>query len=95
MLEILLLGSVVGDACQAPNPIELALIIALISGIGVFSIASGLAIVSVVNTIVALLLSGASVGAIVAAISGDAVVTSGSLEVITQMVIMIKGILGC
>ena len=84
-----------GGACHSPNPFEIALIIALIGGIGVFSVASGIAIVSIANTIVALLISGASIGAVVAAVSGNAAAASGSLEVITQMVLMIKGILGC
>lgn len=84
-----------GSACHSPNPFELTLIISLIGGIGVFSVASGLAIVSMANTIVALLISGASISAVVAAVSGNAVATGGSLEIVTQMVLMIKGILGC
>jgi hypothetical protein len=84
-----------GGVCHSPNPFELTLIVALIGGIGVFSVGSGIAIVSMANTIVALLISGASIGAVVAAVSGNAAATGGSLEVITQMVLTIKGILGC
>jgi hypothetical protein len=84
-----------GGACHSPNPFELTLIVALMGGIGVFSVASGIAIVSMANTIVALLISGASIGAVVAAVSGNAAATGGSLELITQMVLTIKGILGC
>jgi hypothetical protein len=95
-LSQLVIGQVqIGAACHAPNAFELTLIVALMGGIGVFSIASGIAITSMASTIVGLLLSGASVSAIVAAISGNAAATGGSLELITHMVFMIKAILGC
>lgn len=100
-LELIQLSQIVigqvyaGAACHAPNPFELTLLVALIGAVGVFSVGSGIAIVSMASTIATLLVSGASISAVVAAISGNATATGVSLEVITQMVLIIKGILGC
>jgi|GEM_PF-6543035 len=59
-------------ACHDPNPFEWTLIISLASAVSIFSVLSGAALVTMLTTIVSMILAGASISAILAAIAGDA-----------------------
>lgn len=85
----------VGGACTPPNPYEWIAIVALISGAGILSVVTGTAVFSIGSTIVTMAISGASISAITAAITGDAFATAGGTEVLTSLIISIMNILGC
>ena len=85
----------VSGVCTPPNPFEWVAIIALISGAGILSAVTGTALIGVASTIVTMLIHGASISAIVAAISADTLVTVGGTEALTSLIISIMSILGC
>ncbi|MDY6803442.1 MAG: hypothetical protein SXA11_06495 [Cyanobacteriota bacterium] len=92
---ILIQPYLAGAICQNPNPLEWVLIVALVGGCVVFSGAGAVAIASVAGTMVSLIIAGSSLATIAAAVTGDAALAGGALEIIAGMVIAIKGILGC
>lgn len=94
-MEFVFLLTQVGGACTPPNPFEWIAIIALISGAGVLSVATGAAVFSIGSTIVTMAISGASISAIAAAISGDAFATAGGMDVSILLIVDIMNVLGC
>ncbi len=94
--SIILIQPYLAEAiCPNPNPLQFLLIVALVGGCVVFSGAGAVAIASISTTIIGLIIGGASVATIAAAVTGDVAVAGGSLEIIAGMVYAIKGILGC
>lgn len=85
----------VGGVCTAPNPFQWAAIIALISGAGVVTITTGTALISIATTIVTMLVAGASISAIIEAISGQAIASTGGVEILVTLINAIMSILGC
>jgi hypothetical protein len=84
------------QACPAPNPIQMALIVALVAAIGIVGVgASVVAITSVATIIVQQILAGASIVAIAAAIEVDVQTTGVSLGILAALVASIQNILGC
>ena len=94
-MEFSFIFAQVGGACTAHNPFEWVAIIALISGAGIFSISTGVAGVAIATTMVDMISTGASAPAIATAVSGHAIAGTGSIEVLTSILLSIKGILGC
>jgi len=92
---ILIQPYLAGLVCHNPNPLQFLLIVALVGGCVVFSGAGAVAIASIATTMIGLIITGASVATIAAAVTGDVAVAGGSLEIIGGMVYAIKGILGC
>jgi len=81
--------------CPDPNPAQWLLIISLIAASGLLAVASGAAVVAVAATIIPLIIAGATIAEIAAAITGHAALAAGSLEILTGLVIGIRNILGC
>ena len=84
-----------GLMCHNPNPLEWALIIALVGGCAVFSGAGVVATVSIATTIVTLIIAGEPIAAIAAAITSNIAVALASIEGVAQVVYAIKEVLGC
>ena len=84
-----------GNVCTVNDPFEWVALIALISGAGIFSISTGVAGVAIATTIIDMISTGASAPAIASAVSGQAIAGTGSAEILTSIVVSIKGILGC
>ena len=82
-------------ACHNPNPFEFALIISLVGAVSIFSVLSGAALVTMSTTIVSMILAGASTGAILAIIVGDATGTETLMGLIFTLIVGIKSIMGC
>lgn len=82
-------------ACHNPNPFEWTLIISLASAVSIFSVLSGAALTTVSTTIVSMLLAGAKIGAILAVIAADAASSQVLMGLVTTLVLMIQGIMGC
>lgn len=94
-MDISFVFAQVGGSCTPPNPFEWVAIIALISGSGVLSIVTGAAAFSIGSTIVSMIISGASIATITAAISGDAIASAGGADLLGYLIAGIIKILGC
>jgi hypothetical protein len=81
--------------CSNPNPLQWLLIISLIGASGLLAVTSGAAVVAVATTIIPLIIAGATIAEIAAAITGHAALAAGALEILTGLVIGITNILGC
>lgn len=94
-MEFGLIFAQVGSVCTAPNPFEWVAIIALVTGAGIASISTGAAGIALAMTIVEMISTGSSVPTIATAVSVHTATGVGSLEILTSIIISIKGILGC
>ncbi len=71
---ILIQPYLAGLMCHNPNPLEWAIIIALVGGCAVFSGAGVVATVSIATTVVSLIMAGDSIAAIAATITTNVAV---------------------
>ncbi len=94
-MNFLLLFAEVGANCASPNPLEWIAIVGLITGAGIFSLSTGVAGFALAATMTDMISTGASVPAIATAVSGHAVAGAGSIEILTSIILSIKGVLGC
>ena len=85
--------------CHSPNPIESMLIVTEVTGIllglAVWVSVSAVTMVFVATTIVEMIMTGATVESIAAAIAPQLGPASISLGWVSQLVEQIKGIMGC
>jgi hypothetical protein len=84
-----------GDTCRNIALWEYPIIIAMIVGSGVFLLSSGVGVMAIATTLVNLIVAGASIFTIAAALGGDVALTSSSLEGLGVLIIAIKKYLGC
>ncbi|MBD2244843.1 hypothetical protein [Nostoc sp. FACHB-888] len=86
------------QVCHSPNPLEWTIIIAIVGAISVGSGIAATGIVSIASTVITMLIAGASMEAISAAV-GAMLNTIGaataSLELVAVLVNGVKNILGC
>ena len=94
-MDILILFAQLGNTCTPPNPFEWVMIVGLITGAGIFTISTGVAGFALAATMIDLISTGASVPTIATAVSGQAAAGAGSVEILTSIIVSIKGILGC
>lgn len=85
-----------GETCSAPNPLQWGIIIGLVATAGLVAIAAaGVTTASIATTIVTMIMAGASIETIAAAIAGDAATGGNLVAVIGTIVVAIKGVLSC
>ena len=90
-----ILAEVATSACATPGIFEFAAIVALIIGSGIVGVSAGISIIGLATTIVSLMLAGANLEAIYAAIAVHLGSTAASIEVFAALYQGIKEILGC
>ncbi|GAA6621184.1 hypothetical protein [Scytonema sp. NUACC26] len=86
------------SVCHNPTPLEWGIIVTVVGGILALSGVGITGIVSVAGTLVPMIVAGASFDSIAATIAGMASTIGSvatSLEIVTQLVIIVKSILGC
>ncbi|MEH2417882.1 hypothetical protein [Nostoc sp.] len=86
------------QACHSPNPLEWTIVILIVGGISVGSGIAATGIVSIASTVITMLIAGASIEAIsaaVAAMFNTITATTASLELVAMLVNGVKSILGC
>ncbi|MBD0265114.1 MAG: hypothetical protein ICV78_21040 [Tolypothrix sp. Co-bin9] len=84
--------------CHTPNPLEWTIVIVTVGAILVGSGIAATGIVSIASTVITMLIAGASMEAISAAVAGTLQtfgVIGGSLELVAVLVNGVKTILGC
>jgi len=85
--------------CHSPNPIEFMLIgaavTAMVGGLVVLVPASAVTMVFMATTIVEMIMAGATLESIAAAIAAPLAAAGISLGLVSQLVEQIKGIMGC
>ena len=94
-MSVVFLMAETGASCTTTNPFELIAIIGLVTGAGIFTVSTGVAGFALAMTMVDMISTGASVPAIATAVSGQAAAGAGSIEILTSIIVSIKGILGC
>ena len=85
-------------ACRSPNPLEWSIIIAIVGAISVGSGIAATGILSIASTVITMLIAGASMEAISAAVGAmlnTIGATTASLELVGMLVNGVKNILGC
>lgn len=85
-------------ACHSPNPLEWSIIIAIVSAISVGSDIATTGILSIASTVITMLIAGASMEAISAAVGAmlnTIGATTASFELVAMLVNGVKSILGC
>ncbi|MEH2320675.1 hypothetical protein [Nostoc sp.] len=86
------------QASHSPNPLEWTIVIVIVGGISVGSGIAATGIVSIASTVITMLIAGASIETISAAIGAmfnTITATTASLELVTLLVNGVKSILGC
>lgn len=86
------------QVCHSPNPLEWTIIIAIVGAISVGSGIAATGIVSIASTVITMLIAGASIetiSAAVAAMLNTIGATTASLELVAVLVNGVKNILGC
>ncbi|MCC5650716.1 hypothetical protein LC609_12905 [Nostoc sp. XA013] len=86
------------QVCHSPNPLEWTIIIAIVGAISVGSGIAATGIVSIASTVITMLIAGASMEAISAAVGAmlnTIGATTASLELVAMLVNGVKNILGC
>ncbi|MEH2413419.1 hypothetical protein [Nostoc sp.] len=86
------------QACHSSNPLEWTIVIFIVGGISVGSGIAATGIVFIASTVITILIAGASIEAIsaaVAAMVNTITATTASLELVTVLVNGVKSILGC
>ncbi|MCC5630165.1 hypothetical protein [Nostoc sphaeroides] len=86
------------QACHSPNPLEWTTVIAIVGAILAGSDIAATGIVSISSTVITMLIAGASmetISAAVGAMLNTIGATTASLELVAVLVNSIKSILGC
>ncbi len=86
------------QACHSPNPLEWTIIIAIVGAISVGSGIAATGIVSIASIVITMLIAGASMEAISAAVGAmfsTIGATTASFELVAMLVNGVKNILGC
>jgi hypothetical protein len=85
-----------GSACQSPDPGQVVIIIGLVTSIIGFTFFSGgLVICPLTMLLIELVISGASLESITAAVLTHFGTSASSIEVVSKMVDAIRSVLGC
>ncbi|MCC5639346.1 hypothetical protein LC593_26690 [Nostoc sp. CHAB 5844] len=96
LLTLQVVIAYIGSTCQSPGPEQIIVIIGLIFSIIGFSIFSGgIIIYPLTMFLIELVVSGASVESIAAAVVSHFGTSGLSIEVISKMVDAIRSVLGC
>lgn len=92
----IVIAQVIADSyCSNPSIPQYAAIIALILGSGVISVVGGISILALATTLTTLILSGANIEALTAAIAAQLGAVATSTEIVAYLYQGIKNILGC
>ncbi|MEH2074976.1 MAG: hypothetical protein V7K57_11380 [Nostoc sp.] len=86
------------QACHSPNPLEWTIVTVTVGAILVGSGIAATGIVSIASTAITMLIAGASIEVISAALGGmfnTITATTASLELVAMLVNGVKSILGC
>ncbi|MCF2147430.1 hypothetical protein IQ276_013585 [Desmonostoc muscorum LEGE 12446] len=86
------------QVCHSPNPLEWTIVIAIIGAILAGSGIAATGIVSIASTVITMLIAGASIEAISAAIGGmlnTIGAATASVQLVAMLVNAVKSILGC
>lgn len=85
----------VGSSCAEPSWWQFLIIIGLVAASGLFVASAGVGIAGIATTLVGLIMAGASLDAIAAALGGHLGVAGSSLNILSILIGAIRGVLGC
>lgn len=92
--QFIIMGQV-GSSCANPSVWQLSIIIGLVASSGLILASTGVGLLGIANILVGLIMAGASLDAIAAALTTHLVVVGSSIGILAPLISAIRGILGC
>lgn len=83
------------SSCLEPSWWQLSIIIGIVAASGVVVTTTGVGLVGIVTTLVTLIMAGASLDTMAAALGTPLSLVGHSVEILTGLIIAIRSVLGC
>ena len=94
-IDITVLSTLASLSCHTPSIWEIAIILPLIIASSAFAVTTTVGVIGIYNVLIPLVIGGANLEAIAAALGINLSVSVGSMEALGTLVVAIQQILGC